>query len=1029
MKRTIFLLLVICFILFPKTIIYSQNSNWNWQNPLPQGNNLNSVKFIGLNTGYAVGNVGTILKTIDRGNNWIIQNSGILNAINSVYFIDENIGYAVSDSGKILKTFDGGNLWKKLANDTIYNLYSVCFTDANTGYAVGGNTNNNISTILKTVNGGLNWITQTSGTINELYSVDFIDSITGYAVGKAGTILKTINAGLNWTLQKSGTTNNLNSVHFTCSDTGFVGGNKTKLKTTDGGNTWVSLPTGSYDELKSVDFLTDSIGYAVSFKCTNCPTGSDYFGIINKTLDGGTSWTSLTLTVNFPLNSVFFTDLSNGCIVGDGGKIFITNDGGSVWTLKSSDDTLVFLNSICYPYSDIGYTAGSFLGYKILKTTDGGNSWNLLKSGLNKNLYSLCFTSQNTGYLTGSDNGLANSSNFILKTTNGGNNWAEHRFLANTGIGSINIKDDRHFGAICFPDDNTGYVVGDFIIKTTDGGNTWKSQSFKNVNLNAITRENTIFTLFAVGDSGAILKSSDDGVTWSVLNSGTTKNLNSIFFSSGSDIFVAGDSGTVLRSTDLGTTWSHINSGTSFNLNCISQNDQDNFYNFFVFGDYGTIRQTTDAGNTWIVHNSGTTKNLNDYNNKVKYAVGDSGIVLRYNNGTWSAKPYVTNNNLNSIFYDSSTEPGLITGDKGTLIRLNANNEPVSLMNPIDTLIDFQYIYLEYSSDFDNGYACGYFRNTGIGAIASTTNQGANWTTNSTGTTNKLNGGFKRNIVGENGVILNNLSAIYSTCSWQYFNAAPWGGGPVNGESFTSVFFTDVNTGYAVGNKNTTTYVGVVYKTTNGGQDWNLQSSFFNKFLLSSFFTDMNNGYIVGEKGLILKTTNAGTNWVVKPSGTTKDLLSVSFSGANNGYIVGESGITLKTIDAGNSWSIEDQMTDNNLHSVCFNGSYNASAVGLYNTIINTLTDFPNSLIENKAKETTYIKLYPNPSNDVITIEFLQNTKESTITIFNINGQELIKERINRSKTQIDISHFSKGVYFVKIVNNDWTMVNKFIKE
>jgi len=42
-------------------------AQWTWQNPLPQGNSLSCVKFVDLNTGYAVGSNGTILKTTNGG--------------------------------------------------------------------------------------------------------------------------------------------------------------------------------------------------------------------------------------------------------------------------------------------------------------------------------------------------------------------------------------------------------------------------------------------------------------------------------------------------------------------------------------------------------------------------------------------------------------------------------------------------------------------------------------------------------------------------------------------------------------------------------------------------------------------------------------------------------------------------------------------------------------------------------------------------------------------------------------------------
>ena len=64
MKKTLFLSIVLFLTGF------SSFAQWEWQNPLPQGNTLNSVYFTDASTGYAVGVVGTILKTIDGGATW-----------------------------------------------------------------------------------------------------------------------------------------------------------------------------------------------------------------------------------------------------------------------------------------------------------------------------------------------------------------------------------------------------------------------------------------------------------------------------------------------------------------------------------------------------------------------------------------------------------------------------------------------------------------------------------------------------------------------------------------------------------------------------------------------------------------------------------------------------------------------------------------------------------------------------------------------------------------------------------------------
>jgi Photosynthesis system II assembly factor YCF48 len=124
---------------------------WVWQNPLPQGNTLQSVSFTDPNNGTALGAAGTIIRTTDGGNNWVI-----------------------------------------LASGTSDDLYGVSFTDVNNGTAVG-----NFGVILRTTDGGQNWVTQREGMNDVLYGVSFTDTNNGTAVGSDGLILRTTRRALH----------------------------------------------------------------------------------------------------------------------------------------------------------------------------------------------------------------------------------------------------------------------------------------------------------------------------------------------------------------------------------------------------------------------------------------------------------------------------------------------------------------------------------------------------------------------------------------------------------------------------------------------------------------------------------------------------------------------------------------------------------------------------------------------------------------------------------------------------------------
>lgn len=141
-----------------QVILKTTNGGTTWT-PLSSGETwpLNSVCFTNTNTGYAVGldtGNGGLLKTTDGGVTWTVLLSTIAwpwgpFCLNSVSFADENTGYIVGDYGTILKTTDGGWTWMLQESDTEKSLGCVFFTDANTGYVAGEN-----GTILNTTNGG-----------------------------------------------------------------------------------------------------------------------------------------------------------------------------------------------------------------------------------------------------------------------------------------------------------------------------------------------------------------------------------------------------------------------------------------------------------------------------------------------------------------------------------------------------------------------------------------------------------------------------------------------------------------------------------------------------------------------------------------------------------------------------------------------------------------------------------------------------------------------------------------------------------
>ncbi len=113
-----------------------------------------SIDFVNNYTGYAVGgnenaSNGVIYRTTNAGENWLQQ--GIVNKdLNGIYFSTPSIGYAVGEDGMILKTVNGGVVWNTQVSTTAEDLNSVYFIRENLGFTAG-----NSGVVQKTVNGGI----------------------------------------------------------------------------------------------------------------------------------------------------------------------------------------------------------------------------------------------------------------------------------------------------------------------------------------------------------------------------------------------------------------------------------------------------------------------------------------------------------------------------------------------------------------------------------------------------------------------------------------------------------------------------------------------------------------------------------------------------------------------------------------------------------------------------------------------------------------------------------------------------------
>jgi hypothetical protein len=87
-----------------------------------------------------------------------------------------------------------------------------------------------------------------------------------------------------------------------------------------------------------------------------------------------------------------------------------------------------------------------------------------------------------------------------------------------------------------------------------------------------------------------------------------------------------------------------------------------------------------------------------------------------------------------------------------------------------------------------------------------------------------------------------------------------------------------------------------------------------------------------------------------------------------------------------------------------------------------------NSINDYSGKNKHFLNLYPNPASEKVTI-ITDVTEHSVISIYNLQGQILLRQQIQQGKTDIDISELAKGVYILRLYSNARVEAGRIIKD
>jgi len=315
----------------------------------------------------------------------------------SVAHVTGDTFVAVGYAGRILRSEDAGITWADIESGVIWSLNSVDFA-GEYGWAVGQS-----GSVIHSRDGGKTWTKQQADTDKMIMAVTFVDQLHGWACGDESTWMWTDNGGESWNVERMdvsqiGLTNNTSlavpdiiyySVQFLDKNTGWMVGEYGNVRsTTDGGKTWGAQHGTLLDELVTQGGVRDVMVMGAFFKVRFSDPNNGVLvgagGAIATTSDGGQAWHWVAREgSNAAVPALHLYDVStpgqNGRLVlaGMNAVVLDTDDSGANWSaVETPDGVYTWINSIAFGENGKGVLVGG--KGTFMTTSDSGESWQLV---------------------------------------------------------------------------------------------------------------------------------------------------------------------------------------------------------------------------------------------------------------------------------------------------------------------------------------------------------------------------------------------------------------------------------------------------------------------------------------------------------------------------------------------------------------------------------------------------------------------------------------------------------------------------
>lgn len=290
----------------------------------------------------------------------------------------------------------------------------------------------------------------------------------------------------------------------------------------------VRLESHTTHQLNRVFFASDSLCFAVG--------GVRYtHATVLRSADGGFSWQVIDIPeAGKILNDICQNPDKKLFACGIDGRLVRSNDGGATWHFQQIPDWKSY-KTLAFPGADSGILMGGISFYSGTLAFFDASGQASGSDSLPYEINRLRFVNTHTGFAAGYG--------ALLKTTDGGASWQELPGASSDNFTGLYALSEKEIW-LC------GYNGS--IYRTIDGGASW--QYLRNGN-NPRLKKYRLYDLvllnsaqaYCVGEKGMVLYTDDGGRHWMEMKPFTSANLRSIALCPNGDLLICGEDGELWR--------------------------------------------------------------------------------------------------------------------------------------------------------------------------------------------------------------------------------------------------------------------------------------------------------------------------------------------------------------------------------------------------------------------------------------------------------------------------------------------------